>query len=331
MILRMTGACNNSCPFCLVDDEIARRRFHATSDLLDAIDATPPSEEIDIFGGEPTIYPSFWTVVERALSTRRTVTLATNARLFHDRRAARRLAVLGQGSLIVRTSLMGDTPELHDRLNAAPRAFEQTLSGIRNLCREGFAVRVNVVLLADNVDRILPTALIAMEAGVRDIKFSGLIRTHHVRDMVPDPATVRRQLAATIPLLLALGTQVRLEKLPFCLASDYVQRIQPETDPERNEIPWYRKEAPCADCAVSTACSGGELGALERFGHSWMRPMSQPPAGTIDLEIAEIPTFQASETARIVRLQIPPFLRPEEVASTLLSFRRKHPEVQLIV
>src|ERR1700709_2304759 len=117
MIVRLTASCNNRCAFCLVDDEIASRNFRPFSEIAAEIDQSPPGEPIDIFGGEPTIDPTFWQVLEHAVATERPVSLATTCRLFAHRPSAERLARLNHLGLTIRTSLLGHDAALHDRLN----------------------------------------------------------------------------------------------------------------------------------------------------------------------------------------------------------------------
>lgn len=327
MILRLTASCNNRCAFCLVDDEIAAHRFRPLGELITEIDRASPDELVDLFGGEPTIDPNFWPVLEHALSTGRTVTLATNCRLFSHAPSARRLARMGLNQILVRTSLLGDSAPLHDRLNGVKRgAFEQTIAGISNLSEAGFDVQTNIVILADNLDRLLATALAAIEAGSRQIKLSGLIRTSRVKHMIPDPSAVRRTLATVVPLLAALGVSVRLEKLTPCVAPQFLHLLQREADTASDISSWYSKTPKCGACAFVSACPGAECGALECFGDQWLRPFAEiPDAITATLDVAELDHWEGE--AAVVRVRLPgDDSQLLDALSAVVRFQACHPD-----
>lgn len=333
MILRLTASCNNRCFFCLVDDEIASTSARPTAELLGLLDATPPGEIVDIFGGEPTIDPSFWTVLEHALSTGRIVTLASNIRVFSHEPAAARLARLADERLVVRTTLMAHLPALHDELNGAPRAFGQTIAGLRNLSRAGFCVSTNVVILRQNVDHLLATGLCALEAGSVRIKFSGAVRTAKFRDSIPDPAVVRRMLDEVVPELERRGAQVSIEKLPLCVAGVHVARTQPEADAASPVSAWFARRGPCERCALRTACPGGERGALERFGDRWMVPFDAvPPDCTVDVPFTHLSAYQPPAGVRFVRADLDTTDVSEVLAAVeeVAAFKERHGHVELI-
>ena len=330
MVLRLTAACNNRCFFCMVDDEIAMRRFRPFAELAAELDATPADEEVDIFGGEPTIDPAFWEVLEHALSTGRTVTLASNVRLFSHAPSAERLARLGDGRVEVRTSLMGHDAELHDRLNGVRRgAFDQTTQGIRNLTALGVPVQVNVVVLQENLEHLMATALVAVGCGAPKLKFSGLIRTGAFLDSVPHPALVREQLATVIPVVEALGVRVGLEKLSPCVAPGFLHLVRRESDPEAEFAGWFSKVPACSRCALVTTCPGAEKGAVERHGDAWVQPIDALP----DELVREVPVQRLAAYAPAPSTFVRVVFDDDDPIGSLQSvaeFAARNPHVHLI-
>ncbi len=337
MVIRLTASCNNRCFFCIVAEEIARREFRPASAHIAEIDRAEPHETIDIFGGEPTIDPAFWPVIEHALasgSPDRQVTLASNVRLFAHRPTAERLRRVGGDRLLVRTSLMGSTAARHDRLNGVRQAaFQQTVQGIRNLSELGFDVQTNIVILAENIDDLLATALAALEAGSRVIKLSGLVETAGFGESIAPPAEIRSRLRRVVPMLRALGANVKLEKLTPCLASEFLDILNREFDPTEASSRWYRKVGACASCSLATSCNGAEKGMLEHFGEDWVEPISEIAESLIDpVEVAQLEGYQPRRGKPFVRVVFPGNSDGSmEALGTVVEFAARNPHIYLLV
>jgi MoaA/NifB/PqqE/SkfB family radical SAM enzyme len=331
MIVRLTASCNNRCAFCLVDDEIAARDFRPFVAIAAEIDKCAPDEPIDIFGGEPTIDPNFWQVLEYALAGGRSVSLATNCRLFAHRPSAERLALVGYGRLSVRTSVLGHDAMLHDRLNGVHGgAFHQTLAGIANLTELGFGVQTNIVIMAENIEHLLGCVMAAVGAGSRTIKLSGLVRTARVLASIPHPAQVRDRLATLVPLLHEIGLSVRLEKLTPCVVPEYLDILHRESDPSPESASWFVKTARCQSCALAGACDGAERGAVARYGDGWLMPFTElrdnrVPAGELD-------EFMPDEKAgSVIRVELPSDLEAVlALIPAIAAFRARHPHLFLL-
>lgn len=333
MIIRLTASCNNHCFFCMVEEEISRAAFRPLAEIVAEIDQAGAEEVIDIFGGEPTIDPVFWEVLAYAIDTGRQVTLATNARLFAHRPSAERLSDIGLGRLLVRTSLMGPTADLHDRLNGVKRsAFEQTIRGIRNLAQLGFCVQTNIVIFAENVDELLATAMVAFDAGSRQIKFSGAIRTSGFLESVAPPEVIRARLKSIVPLLRALGVSVKLEKLTPCLVPDFLDILNRECDPSSESDGWFAKVDVCTRCSLVTTCPGAEKGMLRRFGEGWVEPISAIAERLIEeVEVASLGAYQPKKDKPFVRVRFPETtIGTLEALVNVAEFAARNPQVYLI-
>jgi uncharacterized Fe-S cluster-containing radical SAM superfamily protein len=336
MVIRLTASCNNKCFFCMVEDEIRRNDVRPASEHIARIDTAGPSETIDIFGGEPTIDPAFWAVMEHALRSGapdRQVTLATNVRLFSHRSAAERLGALGKDRLLVRTSLMGSTPELHDRLNGVRQAaFHQTVQGIRNLTDCGLNVQTNIVILVHNIDDLLATALVAVSAGSRTVKLSGAIETCGFLDDIAPPERIRERLRSVVPVLRRLGVNVKLEKLAPCLAPDFLDIVNREFDPTAASARWYRQVPVCASCRLNTNCGGAEKGMLQRFGEDWVEPIQQVPEELVDdVRASELDVYQPRRGKPFVRVVPSPRAGILEDLERLTAFAAQNPHIYLMV
>ena len=337
MILRLTAACNNHCPFCIVDDEIAASSFRPTDKLVALVDEALPGETIDIFGGEPTIDPSFWAVAEHILSSGRSMTLASNVRAFAKQALVDRLIEIGGLETVVRTTLMGADAELHDRLNAAPNAFNQTIAGIRNLAASGIDVRVNMVVLVDNLSAITATGLLAFASGATSFKISGPVRTAKFRKALATPEQLREAIGASAAVFALLGLPFKFEKLPFCLTGEsdqHVWRVQAEeSETAGADNPFFRPMASCRGCALKAACPGGELGMIDQHGEDWTRPITDPPRDwTCEVNWSELDHAELPERVRFVRINNDglPLDQLVRISESILGFSRRHADISII-
>ncbi|WWF06121.1 mycofactocin radical SAM maturase [Janibacter terrae] len=132
----LTYACNLECAHCLSSSgrrdprELTTEQCEAVIDELQAMQVF----YVNIGGGEPTVRPDFWHLVEYAVAHDVGVKFSTNGvRLTPDR--ARWLA--GTDYVDVQISLDGATPEVNDRVRGegsyamAIQALENLAAGFR--------------------------------------------------------------------------------------------------------------------------------------------------------------------------------------------------------
>jgi len=100
-LLEINDYCNLNCPICYANSSPARPRFRSLAEIermLDAIvrnEGTP--DVVQISGGEPTMHPDFFTIVEmcRARPIRHLMVNTNGIRIATDETFARRLAEYG--------------------------------------------------------------------------------------------------------------------------------------------------------------------------------------------------------------------------------------------
>jgi len=136
VIVNLTYRCNNRCPFCTTGTQarpepdftalraelVAQRRLGATA--------------LSIDGGEPTLSDKLFALVAfgRKIGYR-SIEVTTNGRMASYPAYAERL--LRSGVSAISVSIHGPDAETHTAHVGDPEAFEQTLSGVRNLVRAG--------------------------------------------------------------------------------------------------------------------------------------------------------------------------------------------------
>ncbi len=151
--------CNNSCIMCTNRMPLPKHYRERTSDeILTEIsyfaNSSQPPLEIAITGGEPTIRPDFFMLID---SLRRTVPsahlrLVTNARMCSYETFARRLCATGNISAI--SELHSDKPKIHDTITRTSGSFSEAKKGIENLLAQGMQLELRIVVHKLNYERI---------------------------------------------------------------------------------------------------------------------------------------------------------------------------------
>ncbi len=165
--LRITGACNNGCLFCL-DSGFRPRAPLELEGLLRELEGARAAgaQRIILSGGEPTTHPHYLDLVEAARGLGFPwIQTITNGRMFAYRPFAARALAAGLSEVTI--SLHGDSAELHDRLTAVPGAFAQALAGLKNLLGR-CVVSVDIVLARPVVERLPQVLRFYHGLGVRE-------------------------------------------------------------------------------------------------------------------------------------------------------------------
>jgi mycofactocin radical SAM maturase len=159
-----TYACNLSCVHCLSSSGRRDPLELSTAEIMAVVDELAAMKVfyINVGGGEPTVRPDFWELLEYAVANRVGVKFSTNG-LRIDRRGAQRLA--GTGYVDVQVSLDGATREVNDAVRG-PGSFDMALRAMRNLAEAGFGeFKISVVLTRHNVSQLDDFAALAHRLG----------------------------------------------------------------------------------------------------------------------------------------------------------------------
>jgi uncharacterized protein len=259
LILCLMAHCNNQCKFCLVRQEMAEAEDIPLEKIKAAVANLPIESGVDFFGGEPTLYPYFLEALAYTRSKGHRCTIASNARKFSDLEFARKVCLMGVDQ--IRTSIYGDTQELHDLHTRCEGSFRETISGIKNIIELGVDLYVNTVITAQNYQRLPAIVDLMHSLGVRYVKFGTLVDGTHCLDLVPDLSLVRVSLAAAINRCQHYGIDVAIEKSPLCIAPDHYSFCVYEPDDKL-----YVKVPECKNCFLSNQCVGLTKEQVQLFG-----------------------------------------------------------------
>jgi mycofactocin radical SAM maturase len=149
----LTYACNLSCVHCLSSSGRRDPRELTTAECKGVIDELERMQVfyVNIGGGEPTVRPDFWELVDYATAHHVGVKFSTNGVKITPE-IARRLA--GSDYTDVQISLDGATAEVNDAVRGAG-SFETALRAMRHLAAAGFAgFKISVVMTRQNVGQL---------------------------------------------------------------------------------------------------------------------------------------------------------------------------------
>ncbi len=142
----LTSLCNLRCVMC----PVIRREHHTLSreQALSIADFAQARgfQEVMLNGGEPTLVPYFWELIDRLADAGLKISVLSNATRFTLEDIAR-LARIPR--LAVNTSIDGP-PEVHDEIRGVPGCFEKTETAIHSLLEAGVAVGINTVIQRRN-------------------------------------------------------------------------------------------------------------------------------------------------------------------------------------
>ncbi|MDX2167475.1 MAG: radical SAM protein [Deltaproteobacteria bacterium] len=160
-LFRFGEQCNNNCPMCSNTGE-GGLFFHPVEELLRRAEFLRAAgfRRVVVTGGEATIHPGFWSIVERLATYGIVWDINTHGRSFSKPDFARRSVATGLQRAIV--SLHSHLPATSAAIfGASETAHHETVAGIERLREAGVSVMLNCVLTRLNLPHL--------EAYLRDV------------------------------------------------------------------------------------------------------------------------------------------------------------------
>src|ERR1700712_5449267 len=191
----LTYACNLSCVHCLSSSGRRDPNELTTAEAKAVIDELERMQVfyVNIGGGEPTVRPDFWELVDYATAHKVGVKFSTNG-VKIDKAAARRLAA--SDYVDVQISLDGATAEVNDYVRGKG-SFDTAIVAMENLAGAGFTgFKISVVCTRQNIDQLDAFKAIAdrYQAQLRLTRLRPSGRGADVWDELHPTAAQQRQL-----------------------------------------------------------------------------------------------------------------------------------------
>jgi mycofactocin biosynthetic radical S-adenosylmethionine protein MftC len=202
----LTYACNLACVHCLSSSGRRDPRELTTAECQAVIDTLQRMQVfyVNIGGGEPTVRPDFWELVDYATAHQVGVKFSTNG-IKLDASAARRLAA--SDYVDVQISLDGATAEINDAVRG-PGSYETATRAMANLAAAGFrGFKVSVVVTRHNVPQLDAFKQIADDHGAQ-LRLTRLRPSGRGADVWPDLHPTAAQQRELYDWLAAHSQQV---------------------------------------------------------------------------------------------------------------------------
>jgi mycofactocin biosynthetic radical S-adenosylmethionine protein MftC len=202
----LTYACNLACVHCLSSSGRRDPRELTTAECQMVIGTLQRMQVfyVNIGGGEPTVRPDFWELVEYATARQVGVKFSTNG-IKLDAAAARRLAV--SDYIDVQISLDGATAEVNDAVRGSG-SYQTATRAMANLAAAGFrGFKLSVVVTRHNVSQLDAFKQIADDHGAQ-LRLTRLRPSGRGADVWPELHPTAAQQRELYDWLAAHGEQV---------------------------------------------------------------------------------------------------------------------------
>lgn len=143
--------CNERCQFCPCSEGLSTLPSLTYDEICLSIRRAIDErgiENILLSGGEPTIHPDFFRILEYIKTCNVRVSLLTNAlRLANDAFAEQMFSIINGNELDVTVAFHSHIPKKHDFLTQHKGSFEKSMKGVENMLKYGvkLSIKNNIV------------------------------------------------------------------------------------------------------------------------------------------------------------------------------------------
>lgn len=294
--------CNCRCIMCSTGLQIDRSQgqsdYHAIRPFADVKKDIDKAREQNAFGfafsgGEATLRADLPDLVryarEQGLDH---IEVQSNGRIYANRCYAEKLIDAGVNNFVI--SLHAPDADLSDYIMGVPGAFAQTVQGIKNLNELGQAVKINIVLMKPNYQRLLEhVQFLLANFKIKEFRFTFVMLEGNVlqdlENIVPRMSEVAPYIAKAIELAKDQVACFVYNMAP-CFLPDHVKYINDmgkfdtlllgpefETSLDDSRKTNKVKSAACAECTYNEKCDGIWKNYAREFGLDELVPINQVP------------------------------------------------------
>ena len=282
-------ACNQRCRCCPLIDKEHRRMIVSLEDIKKeaTIMKNLGVTDVTISGGEPTIHPDFFEIIDFFFEKDIAVHILSNGERFADNEFLTKFLQIAQNHEVsVTTTFHSHVAEEHEYQNQSKGSFERSLSGVRALDVNNVNVSVKHCITSNNYEN-LPQFLnfVLNNFSINaEIQFWGIdlggIDEQLAKESFVAYDLVGKFLKTTLDLFESRseprGRVLTINNLPLCMLDAYYWQYftSPEADTYIEHMQEGRKmdaisgpaSKRCLDCRFRMYCPGAYYSNFDLFG-----------------------------------------------------------------
>lgn len=229
-VMWLGQTCNLSCYFCYFASRIADKThpehpfftLDKAKEMCRIFVEEYGCNSIDIQGGEPTIYPHIFELIQYCSEIGLKPTLITNLVALSKFEYAEKFKKAGIYDFLVSLHGIGEN---YDKIVGKKGVFQKQMKALENLKTLEIPIRVNAVLSNEVIQDLEALTDLAIKFGARAVNFLGYNNSgdqKKLRDthQIPYYDILGQKLMPCIDKLEDKGMEVNLRFLPFCVVGE---------------------------------------------------------------------------------------------------------------
>lgn len=236
-VIWLGQTCNLKCYFCYFVARIADKThpehtfmsLEKAKIICNTLREDYELNSIDIQGGEPTIYPKIFELLDFCNKIGLKPTLITNLVALHNYSFCKKFKEHKVYDFLVSLQAIGDD---YDRIVGLKGAFEKQLKALDNFKELNILFRVNIVLTNEALPHLREICNIAVNKGARVVNFIGYNNAGdqkklRQREQIPYYKYIANTVQHLIEYLEENDIEVNVRFIPFCVFNEkYRKNIQ---------------------------------------------------------------------------------------------------------
>jgi len=269
MILPITNECNQNCLFCAAKgrkDKIEKKIFQRVMNQA--------KDGLVISGGEPTLSPDLFWVIQEAKKKNLSIELQTNGITLYYKDLA--LKLVESGVDLFNLNFPSHLSSINDKITQTKGLFDKKIKGIKNLQNVGANLRLTCIVNSLNYKN-LEDYVIFVNQNFPRIKYIQFSFIKIMGAAKKNPQILISYEKVQLYLLKAfkkcqeLNIEFIADHIPPCYMGDFKRYHIDYQKISRGEKPEYSlrekvKPKECVNCSLNSFCCGVRKDYLQFFG-----------------------------------------------------------------